>query len=44
MPDKDLSYVMVTGRVALEGESATLRDDERVQRAYLGGDVGEGHK
>ena len=38
------AYVMVTGRVALEGESATLRDDERVQRAYLGGDVGEGHK
>ncbi len=38
------AYVMVTGRVALEGESATLRDDERVQRAYLGGEVGEGHK
>ncbi|NLL36549.1 MAG: ABC transporter ATP-binding protein [Fretibacterium sp.] len=33
------AYVMVTGRVALEGESAALRDDDRVQKAYLGGEV-----
>ena len=34
-------YVMVTGRVALEGESAALRDDDRVQKAYLGGEIGD---
>lgn len=33
------AYVMVTGRVALEGDSAALRDDERVRKAYLGGEV-----
>ncbi|MDR1379725.1 MAG: ABC transporter ATP-binding protein [Synergistaceae bacterium] len=33
------AYVLVTGKVALEGESSRLRDDERVQRAYLGGSV-----
>ena len=33
------AYVMVTGRIALEGESNRLRNDERVRRAYLGGDV-----
>jgi branched-chain amino acid transport system ATP-binding protein len=29
-------YVLETGRVVLAGESATLRDDPEVQRAYLG--------
>jgi branched-chain amino acid transport system ATP-binding protein len=29
-------YVLETGRVALSGESATLRDDPEVQKAYLG--------
>jgi branched-chain amino acid transport system ATP-binding protein len=29
-------YVLETGRVVLEGESATLRTDPEVQRAYLG--------
>jgi branched-chain amino acid transport system ATP-binding protein len=29
-------YVLETGRVALLGESAKLRDDPEVQRAYLG--------
>jgi branched-chain amino acid transport system ATP-binding protein len=33
------AYVLVTGKVAIEGESRRLRDDERVQRAYLGGSV-----
>jgi branched-chain amino acid transport system ATP-binding protein len=33
------AYVLVTGKVAFEGESSVLRDDERVRRAYLGGDV-----
>jgi branched-chain amino acid transport system ATP-binding protein len=32
----DRAYVMETGRIALAGPSATLRADERVQRAYLG--------
>jgi branched-chain amino acid transport system ATP-binding protein len=29
-------YVLVTGRVALEGTHTTLLADPRVQRAYLG--------
>ena len=29
-------YVLETGRVVLRGESAQLRDDPEVQRAYLG--------
>jgi len=29
-------YVLETGRVVLKGESASLRDDPEVQRAYLG--------
>jgi branched-chain amino acid transport system ATP-binding protein len=29
-------YVLETGRVVLKGESATLRDDPEVQKAYLG--------
>ena len=33
------AYVLVTGKVALEGESAVLRSDERVQHAYLGGSL-----
>jgi branched-chain amino acid transport system ATP-binding protein len=34
------AYVLVTGKVAFQGESSVLRNDERVHRAYLGGDVG----
>lgn len=34
------AYVLVTGKIAFEGESRVLRDDERIHRAYLGGDVG----
>ena len=33
------AYVMVTGKIALEGQSSVLRNDERVQQAYLGGAV-----
>ena len=29
-------YVLETGRVVLRGQSAELRDDPEVQRAYLG--------
>jgi branched-chain amino acid transport system ATP-binding protein len=32
----DRAYVLETGRVTLEGESATLRSDARVKEAYLG--------
>jgi len=31
------AYILETGRIAIEGESARLRDDERVRAAYLGG-------
>jgi branched-chain amino acid transport system ATP-binding protein len=33
------AYVLVTGKVVLEGESKALRDDERVRHAYLGESV-----
>ncbi len=33
----DYAYVLETGRVTLEGEAKTIRDDERVKMAYLGG-------
>jgi branched-chain amino acid transport system ATP-binding protein len=32
----DRAYVLETGRVTLEGESAALRNDARVREAYLG--------
>ena len=32
----DRGYVLETGRIVLEGESQALRDNEEVQRAYLG--------
>ena len=32
----DRAYVLETGRIALEGESAMLRNDARVREAYLG--------
>jgi branched-chain amino acid transport system ATP-binding protein len=38
----DYAYVLEGGRVVLEGEAATLRDDPQVQELYLGGAVGEG--
>ncbi|MFF2486185.1 ABC transporter ATP-binding protein [Microbacterium sp. NPDC058062] len=37
----DHAYVLENGAVALDGPSATLRDDPRVQAAYLGGHQGE---
>jgi branched-chain amino acid transport system ATP-binding protein len=33
----DYCYVMETGRIALEGDSAKLRADDHVRAAYLGG-------
>jgi branched-chain amino acid transport system ATP-binding protein len=35
------AYVLSTGRVRLEGDSAALRSDPAVQEAYLGGDVAQ---
>ena len=32
----DRGYVMETGRIVLEGDSQELRDNEAVQKAYLG--------
>ena len=32
----DRAYVLETGRVTLEGTSASLRNDARVREAYLG--------
>ena len=32
----DRGYVLETGHIVLEGESQALRDNEEVQRAYLG--------
>jgi branched-chain amino acid transport system ATP-binding protein len=32
-------YVMETGRVALEGLSASLRSNDHVRRAYLGASI-----
>ena len=36
----DYAYVLERGEIVLEGPSATLAADPRVQAAYLGGDVG----
>ncbi|GHV41927.1 ABC transporter ATP-binding protein [Synergistales bacterium] len=33
------AYVLVTGKIAIEGNSEVLRNDERVRHAYLGGSV-----
>jgi branched-chain amino acid transport system ATP-binding protein len=35
----DYAYVMDGGRIAIEGDSRALADDERVRAAYLGGHV-----
>ncbi|HEX5420792.1 MAG TPA: ABC transporter ATP-binding protein [Gammaproteobacteria bacterium] len=32
----DRAYVLETGRIILEGDHATLRDDDRIRQAYLG--------
>jgi branched-chain amino acid transport system ATP-binding protein len=37
----DRGYVLETGRIVLEGESKALRDNEEVQRAYLGKAAGD---
>jgi branched-chain amino acid transport system ATP-binding protein len=36
----DRGYVLETGRIVMAADAASLLDDERVQHAYLGGDVG----
>lgn len=36
------AYVLESGRVTLSGSAASLLENESVQRAYLGGDVGAG--
>ena len=36
----DRAHVLERGRIVLEGASAELARDARVQAAYLGGDVG----
>jgi branched-chain amino acid transport system ATP-binding protein len=33
------AYALATGRVALSGNSAELRNDERIRRLYLGGEL-----
>ncbi|MCU0560357.1 MAG: ABC transporter ATP-binding protein [Desulfobacterales bacterium] len=33
----DYGYVLETGRIVVEGDSATLREDESIVKAYLGG-------
>jgi len=38
------AYVLETGRVVKEGGGRAMLDDEAVQAAYLGGDVGTGMK
>jgi branched-chain amino acid transport system ATP-binding protein len=40
----DRAYVLEVGRVVLEGSGAELRNDPRVQAAYLGGHVGENER
>ena len=30
------AYVLETGRIVLEGETALLKDDDRIRQAYLG--------
>jgi branched-chain amino acid transport system ATP-binding protein len=37
----DRGYVLETGRIVLEGESKALRDNEEVQKAYLGKAAGD---
>jgi len=38
----DYGYVLETGRIVIEGDAATLRQDENIVKAYLGGGQ-EGH-
>ena len=33
----DYGYVLETGRIVIEGDGATLRQDESIVKAYLGG-------
>jgi branched-chain amino acid transport system ATP-binding protein len=40
----DRAYVLETGRIVKEGGGHEMLDDEAVQAAYLGGDVGTGMK
>jgi len=40
----DRAYVLETGRIVKEGGGNEMLDDEAVQAAYLGGDVGTGMK
>ena len=38
----DYGYVLETGKIVIEGDGATLRQDENIVKAYLGGGQ-EGH-
>ena len=42
--DNVLDYLRETGRIGKEGGGHDMLDDEAVQAAYLGGDVGTGMK
>jgi branched-chain amino acid transport system ATP-binding protein len=33
----DYGYVLETGKIVIEGDGATLRKDENIVKAYLGG-------
>jgi branched-chain amino acid transport system ATP-binding protein len=33
----DYGYVLETGQIVIEGDGATLRQDESIVKAYLGG-------
>jgi branched-chain amino acid transport system ATP-binding protein len=33
----DYGYVLETGKIVIEGDGATLRQDETIVKAYLGG-------
>ena len=33
----DYGYVLETGKIVIEGDGATLRQDESIVKAYLGG-------
>ena len=37
LKEADRAYIMETGRVALSGTAAELREEEKVKKAYFGG-------
>ena len=36
LKNSDYAYVIEEGRITIEGEAASLRDDPRIRQAYLG--------